>query len=220
MAGRTIVMTDIHGCFREFERLLEAVHLDPTEDTFVFLGDAIDRGPDDWDVVEMLAQLRWLMDDDRFIWLMGNHEKKLIDSHQKKKKLPPYTKKDILYFLPVFRELPYYAETEDCIFVHAGYSMNPKKNTLKLMTEDRSVLRRKRKYSGKLYIAGHSPIVHPLYVDPYGNITRAESGMDLPEHGAIFMDTGCCNGGRLTAMVIKDRQIQFVSVASTQKPVL
>ena len=98
--------------------------------------------------------------------------------------------------------------------------MNPKKNTLKLMTEDRSVLRRKRKYSGKLYIAGHSPIVHPLYVDPYGNITRAESGMDLPEHGAIFMDTGCCNGGRLTAMVIKDRQIQFVSVASSQKPVL
>ena len=52
MSGRTIVMTDVHGCSREFVQLLEMVSVDYTDDTFVFLGDAIDRGPDDWGVME------------------------------------------------------------------------------------------------------------------------------------------------------------------------
>lgn len=219
MSKRTIVMTDVHGCIHEFEKLLKLVRLNPDEDSFVFLGDAIDRGPDEWAVVEKLIALKWDIGDERFTWLMGNHEKKLVDKHRKKKKMPFYVKHDILYYLPVFRSLPLYAESDECIFVHAGYSENPKKNRNALLLEDRSVLRRKRHYSGKLYIAGHSPIVDPLYVDPYGNITKVESGMDLPEHGAIFMDTGCCNGGRLTALVIKDHTIQLYSVPSEQKQV-
>ena len=219
MSRRTIVMTDVHGCIHEFEKLLKLVRLNPDEDSFVFLGDAIDRGPDEWAVVEKLIALKWEIGDERFTWLMGNHEKKLVDKHRKKKKMPFYVKHDILYYLPVFRSLPLYAESDECIFVHAGYSENPKKNRNTLLLEDRSVLRRKRHYSGKLYIAGHSPIVDPLYVDPYGNITKVESGMDLPEHGAVFMDTGCCNGGRLTALVIKDHTIQLYSVPSEQKQV-
>ncbi len=219
MSSKTIVMTDVHGCIREFEKLLKLVHLNMNEDTFVFLGDAIDRGPDSWAVIEKLIALKWEMGDDRFIWLMGNHEKRLVDKHRKKKKMPFYISHDILYYLPLMRKLPMHAENDECIFVHAGYSENPKKNTNSLLLEDRSVLRRKRLYSGKIYIAGHSPIVDPLYVDPYGNITKAESGMDLPEHGAIFMDTGCVNGGKLTALVIKEHRIYFYSVKSQQQPV-
>ena len=214
-------MTDIHGCLAEFEKLLKLVRLDPDHDTFVFLGDAIDRGPDSWGVVEKLIQLRWTMGEERFVWIMGNHEKKLVDKHRKKKKLPAYVKHDILYYLPVFRSLPLYWENSDCIFVHAGYSEQPKKNTQSLLLEDRSVLRKNRLYSGKLYIAGHSPIMHPLYADQYGNITLAEGGMDLPDHGAIFIDTGCCNGGRLTALVIEDHStIRLYSVPSENRPAL
>lgn len=218
MSAKTIVMTDIHGCICEFEKLLKTVRPNPEEDTFVFLGDAVDRGPDEWAVVEKLIALKWEFGEERFFWLMGNHEMKLVEKHRKKKRMPFYIQHDILYYLPLFRSLPFKRESDECIFVHAGYSDNPKKNTKKLLLEDRSVLRRKRLYSGKLYIAGHSPIVSPVYVDPYGNISRVESGMDLPEHGAIFMDTGCCNGGRLTALVIEDHKIQLYSVKSMQKP--
>ena len=87
MSSKTIVMTDVHGCIREFEKLLKLVHLNMNEDTFVFLGDAIDRGPDSWAVIEKLIALKWEMGDDRFIWLMGNHEKRLVDKHRKKKKM-------------------------------------------------------------------------------------------------------------------------------------
>ena len=182
----------------------------------MFLGDAIDRGPDDWGVLEQLAQLRWLLEE-RFIWIMGNHEQKLLDRHPKKKKLPAYDRHDILYFLPVLRELPYYAENEHSIFVHAGFGMNPKKNTHKFMLEDRTVLKGQRKYSGKLYFAGHSPIPYVTYVDPYGNMSRVETGMELPEHGAIFLDTGCCIGGWLSALVIEDHVITVYQVRSRQK---
>lgn len=214
--AKTIIMTDVHGCSREFRELINLVRPDYSDDTFVFLGDAIDRGPDDWGVLEQLAQLRWLLEE-RFIWIMGNHEQKLLDRHPKKKKLPAYDRHDILYFLPVIRELPYYAENEHSIFVHAGYGMNPKKNTHKFMLEDRTVLKGQRKYSGKLYFAGHSPIPYVTYVDPYGNMSRVETGMELPEHGAIFLDTGCCIGGWLSALVIEDHVITVYQVRSRQK---
>lgn len=214
--AKTIIMTDVHGCSREFRELINLVRPDYSDDTFVFLGDAIDRGPDDWGVLEQLAQLRWLLEE-RFIWIMGNHEQKLLDRHPKKKKLPAYDRHDILYFLPVIRELPYYAENEHSIFVHAGFGMNPKKNTHKFMLEDRTVLKGQRKYSGKLYFAGHSPIPYVTYVDPYGNMSRVETGMELPEHGAIFLDTGCCIGGWLSALVIEDHVITVYQVRSRQK---
>ena len=214
--AKTIIMTDVHGCSREFRELINLVRPDYSDDTFVFLGDAIDRGPDDWGVLEQLAQLRWLLEE-RFIWIMGNHEQKLLDRHPKKKKLPAYDRHDILYFLPVLRELPYCAENEHSIFVHAGYGMNQKQNTRKFMLEDRSVLKGQRKYSGKLYFAGHSPIPYVTYVDPYGNMSRVETGMELPEHGAIFLDTGCCIGGWLSALVIEDHVITVYQVRSRQK---
>jgi serine/threonine protein phosphatase 1 len=214
--AKTIIMTDVHGCSREFRELINLVRPDYSDDTFVFLGDAVDRGPDDWGVLEQLAQLRWLLEE-RFIWIMGNHEQKLLDRHPKKKKLPAYDRHDILYFLPVLRELPYYAENEHSIFVHAGFGMNPKKNTHKFMLEDRTVLKGQRKYSGKLYFAGHSPIPYVTYVDPYGNMSRVETGMELPEHGAIFLDTGCCIGGWLSALVIEDHVITVYQVRSRQK---
>ena len=81
-------MTDVHGCIHEFEKLLKLVRLNPDEDSFVFLGDAIDRGPDEWAVVEKLIALKWEIGDERFTWLMGKHEKKLVDKPRKKKKMP------------------------------------------------------------------------------------------------------------------------------------
>ena len=51
MTDRIIAIGDVHGCAKALAALLEAVQ--PTQqDTLVFLGDYIDRGPDSRDVVE------------------------------------------------------------------------------------------------------------------------------------------------------------------------
>ena len=66
---------DIHAELEKLEELLGLLPLQ-ADDTLVFLGDYIDRGPDARGVVERLVRLR---DERRCIFLLGNHESMLLD---------------------------------------------------------------------------------------------------------------------------------------------
>ncbi|WP_202109177.1 metallophosphoesterase [Succinivibrio dextrinosolvens] len=61
---KLFVMTDLHGCSQAMSRLLK--HYDGSSKV-VFLGDAIDRGPDSYGVVKTLLDLDALC-------ILGNHE--------------------------------------------------------------------------------------------------------------------------------------------------
>jgi serine/threonine protein phosphatase 1 len=51
MTDRIIAIGDVHGCAKALATLLKAVQ--PTQqDTLVFLGDYIDRGPDSRSILE------------------------------------------------------------------------------------------------------------------------------------------------------------------------
>lgn len=69
--SKTWAMSDIHGRRDLFDKLME--HVGP-DDLVYFLGDAVDRGPDGWNI------LKEILYDGRFIMLMGNHEDMLVDS--------------------------------------------------------------------------------------------------------------------------------------------
>jgi serine/threonine protein phosphatase 1 len=72
--GRTIVTGDIHGCATALKTIIEAIQ--PTEqDTLVFLGDYIDRGPDSRGVVEQVVALAERC---TVVPLLGNHEEMLL----------------------------------------------------------------------------------------------------------------------------------------------
>lgn len=70
-AARTFVIGDIHGCVDELDRLLEAI-APAADDTVVFLGDYIDRGPASKAVIDRLLRLRG--EGPRCVFLKGNHE--------------------------------------------------------------------------------------------------------------------------------------------------
>lgn len=55
MAKRTIVVGDIHGCYRELMLLLEKVKYDENEDALISAGDLVDRGPDSARVVKFFV---------------------------------------------------------------------------------------------------------------------------------------------------------------------
>lgn len=61
------VMSDLHGCYAEYRRALEAVGFGE-EDTLYVLGDVVDRGP------EPVALLQDMMLRPNVIPLIGNHE--------------------------------------------------------------------------------------------------------------------------------------------------
>jgi len=66
---------DIHGCAQELELLLAKI-APKSEDTVVFLGDYIDRGPDSKGVIDTILQLKKKCN---VIALKGNHEALFLD---------------------------------------------------------------------------------------------------------------------------------------------
>jgi len=71
--GRTFAIGDIHGELAQLQRLLAKLPLLTADDTIVFLGDYIDRGPKSVEVVECVETLRQT-GPARVITLRGNHE--------------------------------------------------------------------------------------------------------------------------------------------------
>jgi serine/threonine protein phosphatase 1 len=67
MAGRRIVVGDIHGCYDELMELLEKVGIGD-DDRIFSVGDLITKGPKSKEVLELF------MTDARFATVIGNHD--------------------------------------------------------------------------------------------------------------------------------------------------
>ena len=136
--GRIFAIGDIHGCLDKLRKLLALIDADWAQDTVVFMGDYIDRGPASKEVVDAVLDLR--RKHERVVCLMGNHERMFLnwldgreedlflanggrntlrsygivpDDSDREAKVPP----DHLAF---FRSLLPFYETETHLFVHAG----------------------------------------------------------------------------------------------------
>ena len=68
---KTYVIGDIHGCYKSLVNLLDLIG-DTGDNTIIFLGDYIDRGPDSKKVISLLVQLKKELP--RVVTLLGNHE--------------------------------------------------------------------------------------------------------------------------------------------------
>lgn len=67
------VISDIHGNYEEFQKLLSAVGFNIKEDYLICLGDMIDRGPQSMEVVEWFRNAN-TESGGKVISLLGNHE--------------------------------------------------------------------------------------------------------------------------------------------------
>ena len=69
---RTIVMSDIHGCFYTMKKLLDEVEFNSNEDKLICLGDMCDRGKNTKLVWEYFYNLQKAHK--QHVVLLGNHE--------------------------------------------------------------------------------------------------------------------------------------------------
>ena len=81
MKKRTIAIGDIHGEAEQLRTLWSRLPELTSEDTIVFLGDYVDRGPDSLEVVEFVRGLP-RQTPASVVALMGNHEQMLIDAYE------------------------------------------------------------------------------------------------------------------------------------------
>ncbi|WP_370570223.1 metallophosphoesterase family protein [Paenibacillus sp. JCM 10914] len=72
-----MAISDIHGCYDEFNQLLDKVKYDPSTDKLILLGDYVDRGMKSKEVVEQVMALKANYG---VITLRGNHDQMMLDA--------------------------------------------------------------------------------------------------------------------------------------------
>jgi len=219
---RTLVISDIHGCYDKFKTLLEKVSYNYESDKLVLLGDYIDRGSSSRKVINLVIQLVF----NGAIALKGNHEdmllKALDDTYNcqiwlyngGKNTLRSYYISGGYGSIPWYeqpskipgnhinfiRNLPTWYEDENYIFVHAGLSCN--KNHPSISDEHDLMWIRNdwinSNYNGKTVVFGHTPTM---------NINKSNT----PWFGKnkICIDTGAVFGkydGKLTCLQLPEEK--------------
>ena len=74
LTGRTFAIGDIHGEIAHLLALWDALPAPGADDTLVFLGDYVDRGPESAEVVRWIREVLPLLTEARIVCLRGNHE--------------------------------------------------------------------------------------------------------------------------------------------------
>ena len=150
---RTIMISDIHGCIKPLNQLLNLIGYNPTDDHLILIGDYVDRGPDSKAVVDRVMDL---VRNHGAIALRGNHDQRLYDlvnsqsrdvrtkflEHGGIQTIQSYCGSDseiteerlnqgieiirtnFQHHIDFLGQLPLYSEDEHHIYVHAG--LNPK----------------------------------------------------------------------------------------------
>lgn len=210
--SRRIVVGDIHGCYDELQELLSKAGAGE-DDEIIALGDIVDRGPDTPRVLEFFRARAKSMS------ILGNHERKHLRSSRgetrpalsqliTRQQLGEPAYREALEFLGTF---PLFLEHEDVIMTHGffepGIPLAGQKDVVLAGTlSGASCLAQKFERPWYEYYDGEKPLV-------VGHLDYLKNGSPLIYRDRVFgLDTGCCRGGALTALILPEFRI--VSVPS------
>jgi len=205
--NRLIAIGDIHGRFFKLESLMEEITPEK-DDTIVFLGDYIDRGPKSYHVVDFIVKLK--QEFPNTVILRGNHEDfvlSIFQGNQDKYMRHLWLKlnggdqtlasyKGAGHYLNVHQDfymnLPVFWETDQYFFCHAGVRPGVplrKQRAVDLLEIREPFLNSEIKFE-KTIVHGHTPVPSPT-VTPY----------------RINIDTGAGNNGPLTGIELPSLKI-------------
>ncbi len=211
---RFFAIGDIHGCLNKLAALIGLIRVDWAEDTLVFLGDYIDRGPDSKPVVDYVIELR--EKHGRVVCLRGNHEAMFLNYLDRREEqiflwnggretLRSYgidpEAEDRKTGIPAkhlefFRALSPFYETEKYLFVHAGVRPGI---PVKLQDPHDLIWIRHEFFMAehgleKTVVFGHTPFQREPFVG----------------EKMIGIDTGAVYGGTLTCLELPDMKFHQV----------
>src|ERR1041384_3491128 len=206
MAGRRIVVGDIHGCYDELMELLEKVGRGD-DDRVVAVGDLVTKGPKSKEVLDLF------MTDERFSTVIGNHDLALrrkwngeeIDLKPAQKEVHKELKGDKDAYVSFFNRTPFTIDLDTHLVVHAG--LRPNVELYSQTTGDMTLI---RTLGSDRESDEGTPWYHVYHGDKivlFGHWPSAE-----PRRGpkALGLDTGCVYGYNLTAYIIEEDE--FVAV--------
>ena len=231
------IIGDVHGCLDELKDILEKVFKMKGKDkvTVIFVGDLVNKGPYSAEVISYVRNL------ENSYCVMGNHEYKIlkkINNNEEFSWKGKLISEDQLYLqnLPYTISLPSF----NAIVVHAGMLPDIGLNEQNEMdiTTIRNIVTVKNKDSN---VNEFKSIEKPLdnegeaWALVWNNVCnmKSKSGSNPPHiyfghdskrnlqryEYATGLDTGCCYGKELTAIILPDNEIiQVKSYKIYQKP--
>ncbi len=172
-------ISDIHGCINTFKTLLSDTMKVTPDDTIYLLGDYIDRGASSKQVLDMLMEMQKSY---RHLYILrGNHEQMMLEASRSQRHYINWmmngggntlksfrlnymegiaaTKKIPALYLDFIETMPWYLETAEFIFVHAGLNLtiadpfSDKESMLYL----RDIPQGDQFLQGRKIIHGHTP---------------------------------------------------------------
>lgn len=209
---RYLIVGDIHGCFDEFQDLLDKAGLG-RRDAIIAIGDLVDRGPDPGAVLDFFRK------SSRARSLMGNHEHKHVrifrgdrvpSNAQVATRLqlgePAYARAcGFMAKLPLAMELP------DALLAHGYFEPGvptERQRPAVLLGSARARAEIERRLRRPWYEGYDGP--KPLLV---GHRDYTQTGKPFVWRDRVYaLDTGCCYGRALTGVVLPEFRV--VSVRS------
>jgi serine/threonine protein phosphatase 1 len=221
---------DIHGNLTLLDGLLDQLVIS-SEDTLVFLGDYVDRGPDSRGVIERLIGLRETMGD-RSVCLLGNHDEMFVDYWRQTR--GPWTEQDSLdarfqeiaeygpnafltfggkatldsyngdvprTHIDFLLSLPLRHDQDGYAFVHAGLRPNAETTRAEMLWGAQGFWGEIDRITGRQIPADFNELGKTVVV--------GHAAFDEPQlrPGIIAIDTGCGVGGALTAVQLPEIRI-------------
>ena len=214
----TYVISDIHGCFDEFQALLAQIQFDPDQDVLYILGDVIDRGP------KPLDCLRFIMKTKNVHLLRGNHEDMMLDfidgMPSNWERNGAGTTQDQLHYeatedermaiIKYLRTRPLYktigVNGRRYFLSHAG--LHPKvpfkQQTIRELVWSRRDFYEYKALPHHICIFGHTPTMAIRDNDD------CSIWFDETHKDKICIDSGCVYGGALAALRLDDYKVFYV----------
>lgn len=206
--GRTVWIGDVHGCADELEELLAAIGV-TVDDTIVFVGDLVARGPDSRRVLRIARELGARA-------VRGNHEQRILAAYaaiqrgERGPRLGPAHQKLLtelgeeewaqLEALPLFLEYPEHGVRVVHAGVAPGVPFEQQQAWTLLHVRSLTALGAPSdRYSPVSWAESYEGPPHIVF----GH--NAQAGLQLHVH-ATGLDTGCVYGGELTALVLQAEQ--------------
>jgi bis(5'-nucleosyl)-tetraphosphatase (symmetrical) len=229
--SRTIIVGDIHGCIEEFDELIKTLEYDKESDRLILLGDLIDRGPSSVAVVRRAREMD-------LECVMGNHEHKFMkwfksmgsrnDVYDRKTHYTEFADEDVNYIARMsnYIELPDF----NTVVAHAGLKsgvklQNQSKDDLYYLryvdSDGKFISLKKVSKLGKKAAGAHfwtefwhgpESVVYGHNVHSYDAPLIEEVSPGVSCYG---IDTGCCFGGKLTALIMNTKEIVQVQAKRT-----
>lgn len=196
---RRFAISDIHGCAKSFQALLDRIEL-RRDDRLFLLGDYIDRGPGSRQVIDSIMDLQ--ARGFRLTCLMGNHEQLMLDAGSSSswsnmwimngggatlKSFQAKTREDVPdIYMNWLRSLPTHYSDSEYLLVHAGLNFLEEDP----LEDEEEMLWIRDWYEDIDYAwLGERRIVHGH--TPQARKAIKAMARDLPEKQVLNIDAGC-----------------------------